>query len=426
MQSNRIDVVVVGAGIVGLAIAHELAKRNLSVTVVERGEPAGECSAGNAGALSYHSFAPLALPGVLSSAVKMMCDPQGPLYVPPLYLPVAASWLLQFVKSAEPSRVYKTAEALAWLLRDAPRDHAQLAEDVGFASEMRSTGQLHLYPSESALAKDAFAWALKSQLGMRMQKVDRKAIRELEPDVSPNYPVGLLLPDDHWLRDSLAYARAIAKASRVRGVTFERASVTALESNALNWRVRAGDRVFSAKHVILASGAWTNSILQSVGLSVPLESQRGYHLHVPDSDTFLSRTIVLADRKVFITPMASGLRIAGTVEFGGTKRPANEHRASLLEHHARAGLPSLNTTRGATTWMGHRPCMPDSMPVLGAAPERPNLWLAFGHGHLGLTGAASTAKLIADCVTGQPPHCDQLERFSASRFSQPVNWKGWH
>ncbi|MEX3815911.1 NAD(P)/FAD-dependent oxidoreductase [Paraburkholderia sp. BR13439] len=409
-----------GAGIVGLAIAHELAKRNLAVTVVDKGEPAGECSGGNAGALSYHSFAPLALPGVLSGAIKMMCNPKGPLYVPPLYFPFAASWLFQFVKSAEPARVYKTAESLEWLLHHAPRDHKELATDVGFAQQMRQTGQLHLYPSEVSLAKDAFAWALKSQLGMRMQKLDRKSIREIERDVSPDYVVGLLLPDDHWLRDPLAYARAIADAARLRGVAFERASVTTLESNALNWVVRAGDRVFSATHVVLASGAWSNVLLRSVGLSVPLETQRGYHLHVPQSDTHLSRTIVLADRKVFITPMESGLRIAGTVEFGGTQRPGNERRATLLEHHARAGLPSLNTTRGATTWMGHRPCMPDSMPVLGQAPDRKNLWLAFGHGHLGLTGSAPTAKIIADCVTGRPPQRDQLGRFSAARFGKPA------
>lgn len=421
MQSKNDDVIVIGAGIVGLAIAHELSKRGLRVSVIDRGEPAGECSGGNAGALSYHSFAPLALPGVLSGAIKMMCNPKGPLYVPPFYLPVAASWLLQFVTSAETSRVYRTAESLEWLLRNAPRDHKELADDVDFALEMRHTGQLHLYPSEMSLAKDSFAWALKAQLGMRIQKLDRSAIRELEPDVSPDYRVGLLLPDDHWLRDPLAYARAIALAARTRGVTFHRATVNALESNALNWLVRSPDRVFSAKHVVVASGAWSNKLLQSVGLSVPLESQRGYHLHVPESDTYLSRTIVLADRKVFITPMASGLRIAGTVEFGGTTRPANERRASLLEHHARAGLPSLNTTRGATNWMGHRPCMPDSMPVLGPAPERTNLWLAFGHGHLGLTGAAPTAKLIADCVTGQPPRREKLARFSAARFGKAAS-----
>lgn len=407
-----------GAGIVGLAIAHELAKRGLKVTVVDKGEPAGECSGGNAGALSYHSFAPLALPGVLAGAVKMMCDPKGPLYVPPLYLPFAASWLFRFVRSAEPARVYETAESLEWLLHHAPRDHKELAADVGFEQQMRQTGQLHLYPSEKSLAKDAFAWALKSQLGLRMQKLDRKAIREIERDVSSNYAVGLMLPDDHWLRDPLAYARAIEGACRSRGVAFERENVTSLESNALSWIVRTSDRVFSATHVVVASGAWSNALLRTVGISVPLETQRGYHLHVAQSDTYLSRTIVLADRKVFITPMESGLRIAGTVEFGGIHRPENQQRAALLEHHARAGLPALNTTRGVTTWMGHRPCMPDSMPVLGQAPDRRNLWLAFGHGHLGLTGSASTAKLIADCVTDQPPQSDRLARFSAARFGK--------
>ncbi|MEK6420298.1 MAG: FAD-dependent oxidoreductase [Burkholderia gladioli] len=416
MYTNNRDVIVVGAGIVGLAIAHELARRDLRVTVVERGEPAGECSSGNAGALSYHSFAPLALPGVLSGALKMMSDPKGPLYVPPLYLPKVAPWLLQFVRAAEPARVYEIAEALAWLLRDASREHLRLAREVGFADRIGATGQLHLYPSDKALAKDAFGWALKAQLGLRLQKLDRGAIGELEPDVAPGYGVGLLLPDDHWLRDPVAYARAIEAAARGRGVTFERTGAEALESRALVWQVRTGNGVLCARHVVVAAGAWSNALLRSVGIGVPLESQRGYHLHVPDSGTALSRTIVLADRKLFITPMDSGLRIAGTVEFGGTQRAANARRAGLLEHHARAGLPGLDTTHGATRWMGHRPCMPDSLPVLGPAPGRTNLWLAFGHGHLGLTGAASTAQVIADGVTGTGPGVPMLARFSAARF----------
>lgn len=158
---------------------------------------------------------------------------------------------------------------------------------------------------------------------------------------------------------------------------------------------------YTADDIVLAAGAWSAGLLRPLGLRVPLESQRGYHLHAGQPGVRLSRPLVLADRKVFMTPMETGLRIAGTVEFGGLVMPPTGRRAAMLGIAAKEGLPGLQLDEQVSTWMGHRPCMPDSLPVLGPVPQQAGLWCAFGHGHLGVTGAVNTAQWIATAMRGE-------------------------
>jgi glycine/D-amino acid oxidase-like deaminating enzyme len=408
------DVIVIGAGIIGLATAYDLHKLGRNVQILDREEPASQCSSGNAGALSFHSVAPLALPGILANTLKMLGDREGPLYLPPTYLPQASGWLWRFVRSAGEHRVREIATSLAAFFATAQEDHQQLARDIGQETGIRSTGQLHLYRSEEGLAKDAFSWALKSEHGLRTQRINRAEIEALEPNVADPYRIGLLLEDDHSVINPHAYALAIAQKLASNGVHVQRAQVDTLQRDEQGWTVRAGDTTQRARDIVIAAGAWSARLLATLDVHVPLETQRGYHLHVPSSGAQLSRTVVLTDRKVFLTPMDTGLRIAGTVEFGGLERAPDAHRAALLGKHAQEGLRTLDLA-GATTWMGHRPCMPDSMPVIGPIRAHRGLWAAFGHGHLGLTGSATTGRLLAQAIaTGTPPAA--LRPFSIERF----------
>jgi glycine/D-amino acid oxidase-like deaminating enzyme len=414
-SSDSCDIVVIGAGVIGLALAHHLRKQGRDVTVIDRAEPASQCSMGNAGALSFHSVAPLAMPGVMKSALSMLRDPDGPLYLPPAYLPYAAEWLWRFVRSAGETRVREIAASLSAFFRSAEADQRQLAGEVGYAANLRTTGQLHLYRSDAHLAKDALGWAIKTEHGLRLTRLSRAEIQAMEPDVSPDYPIGLFLENDHSVVNPHGYALAIARSIAQAGVSIRRADVKSLRPHADGWQIATDHAPLFARDVVIAAGAWSTQLLAPLGVRVPLETQRGYHVHVPESGTHLSRTIVLTDRKVFITPMDTGLRIAGTVEFGGLVREPHQRRASLLARHAKEGLPALDLLRGSTTWMGHRPCMPDSMPVLGAVPQHPRLWLAFGHGHLGLTSSATTGRLLAQTIcTGHT--AAELEPFSMMRF----------
>lgn len=180
------------------------------------------------------------------------------------------------------------------------------------------------------------------------------------------------------------------------------------------WHLHSGEQSWPADHVVVCAGMGSRGLLATLNLSVPLESQRGYHLQAPHPGVTLSRIVVLADRKIFMNPMQGQLRIAGTVEFGGTGKPMNQQRALLLKDHALAGLDNLDTS-GFTTWLGHRPCLPDSLPVIGPVANLPGLWTGFGHGHLGLTGSVNTGRLLARAMAGQTS-ANELAPFSLSRF----------
>ncbi|ALM87090.1 FAD-dependent oxidoreductase [Bordetella sp. N] len=410
--------IVIGAGIVGLCTAHALARAGHAVTLLDPEAPGSQCSSGNAGALSSGSVVPLAMPGLLKNTAGMLLDPTGPLHIPFHYWARGASWLLQFARAARPERVERIAAALQTLLQDAVASHERVAAAIGRPDFISRSGQLHLYPDAKALAKDAGGWAMKQAHGLRVEHVDAAAIRALEPNVRASYTTGVFLPDEASVNDPLGYAQAIAADLRARGARFEQARVTHLARGADAWQVGAGDRRWQARHVVVSAGAWSTQVLASLGLHVPLQTQRGYHLQLAGGAAApaVSRVVVLADRKVFMNPMRGGLRIAGTVEIDALDRPANARRAELLREHARAGLQGVDL-EGGSVWMGHRPCLPDSMPVLGPVPAAEGLWCAFGHGHLGLTESVNTGDWIAAAIAGQAPAA--MAAFSLTRF------RGW-
>ncbi|WP_282342168.1 FAD-dependent oxidoreductase [Pseudomonas sp. PS02288] len=409
---NRIA--VIGAGIVGLCTAHYLRKAGHAVVVIDPQDAGAGCSSGNAGSLASGAVAPLAMPGILRSAPGMLMDRRGPLYVPADYLLRVAPWMTRFVLAARPDRVARIAEALHQLIGDAVACHRALAAEIGHPELIVDSGQIHLYPNAEAMDKDAAGWALKREHGLRLERIDAARIHAMEPAVGAEYRVGYYLPEQPWVANPQRYATALADLLKARGVEFVRTSIRRLQAQETGWRLHGDGASYAARQVVLAAGAWSAELLATLNLKVPLESQRGYHLKLLRPGVSLSRIVVLADRKVFITPMEDGLRVAGTVEFGGLQRLPSERRAALLAEHAEAGLPGLDT-RERESWMGHRPCLPDSLPVIGPVPGHGGLWCAFGHGHLGLTGSAPTGRLIAAAI-GDPAQARRLAPFSLSRF----------
>jgi len=401
MNSNAShSVTVIGAGIVGLCVAYFLRKEGFAVQVIDPEEPGSQCSFGNAGAISAGSVAPLAMPGILKSSAKMLLEADSPLYVPPHYWLRSAPWLRRFVASATPQRVEEIATALTALFADAVENHRALAREVGCPDRIVQTGQLHLYRNAAALEKDMGSWRLRERHGVKCERLDAQAIRALEPAVSDEYTVAMFMPEQGAVTHPFAYAQAIAEAARQRGVVLVRDRVRMLAPDAEGWKVQGAKRTSQSKFVVLAAGAWSAELLRPLGLRVPLESQRGYHLHVATPNITIGRPVVFADRKVFAVPMEHGLRISGTVEFGGLEMPPTSRRAAALGEAAVQGLPGLEL--GApSVWMGHRPCLPDSLPVLGPVQSYPGLWCAFGHGHLGVTGSVNTGRWIAEGIGGR-------------------------
>lgn len=388
-------VAVVGAGIIGATISHALAKRGAEVTLVDRDEPGRGCSYGNSGAISAGSVAPVAMPGVIASVPKMLLDKDSPLFLPPSYLPKALPWLLQFVASAAPSRVEVSAKALDGFHRGAVAKHVALAAEVGVPELILQQGHLHLYPDEAALAKDAGSWRMRDEYGYPSQKLDREGILSLEPRVGERYRVARFLADHATILNPMRYVQAIVRAFASRGGKVERREVRTLSPQTGGaWSLGETD---GFDQVVVAAGAWSTRLLDPLGVKVLLESQRGYHVQFPGASRTVSRTVILADKKIFVTPMEEGLRCGGTVEIAGLDRPPDPRRAAILTRIVRETFPGLDGIEPAT-WMGHRPCMPDSVPVAGPVEGKPGLWIALGHGHLGMTDSIATSERIAGAM----------------------------
>lgn len=391
-------IAVIGAGIVGTCIAHTLRKRGAEVVLLDRNPPGSGCSFGNLGAISTSSVAPLAMPSVLRSLPAMLLDPGSPLILRPAYLPRAAPWLARFLLSTRRGRVEASSDALARLHTGAIEAHVALAAEVGVPELVVRRGQLHLYGSSAAYDKDAAAWQLRAAHGLPFEQLDAGDIEALEPHVGRRYPLGLYLPGDATVLNPLRYVQAIAADFLARGGQFRQAEVRRLaQTGPRQWRLGLDDGhepTFS--QVVVAAGAWAPRLLEPIGIRLPLESQRGYHVQFEGGAGLVSRSVVLVDKKAFLAPMETGLRIGGTVEIAGLERPADPRRSMLLEQVARNTFPALEGV-GCAHWMGHRPCMPDSVPVIGES-DRPGLHLAVGHGHLGLTDSVATARRIGDAV----------------------------
>ena len=416
-MDKKPSILVIGAGIVGLCCAWHLARQGADVTVVDREGPGEGTSSGNAGAISPGSVAPLAMPGVLKQVPGMLLDSRGALHIPAHYWPIAFPWLWRFVLQARPERVAAIAQALSFLMHGAEERHLEILAAEGALDLIVNNGQLYLYRDAHHLAKDDAAWELRREHGLSLRVLDRVGLLELEPEVSTNYCVAVFVPHQGQSVNPLRQSRVVARGVERMGGRILRGLVSALTTEGHRVTGALVDGVpLDADHVVLAAGAWSANLMAPLGIRVPLESQRGYHIMLTDPGVMPRRPLVPADRKAFLTPMEDGLRIAGTVEFGGTETSPNPARAALLLEDLAKVYPQADTRGAKPHWMGHRPCLPDSLPVVGPVKAWPGLWCAFGHGHLGLTASAPTAALLAAAMLGPKPNSD-LTPYGIERFA---------
>lgn len=407
---------VVGAGVVGLSVAWALARDGWTVTIFDPNPPGSGASFGNSGSLSSGSVVPLAVPGALRSGLKMIADPNAPLAVRRRYVLRALPWLREFVRASDDASVRQVAGALLEILAPTLPAWRQVLDEIGANDLLRATGQLHLYTSHQHLAADAYAWRLRETLGVRGERLEGAALAERQPGVAATYPIGMFLADSASILDPHGLCLRLADALARRGVRFVHEPVRALRADGT---LEAAGRSWPAGACVLAAGAWSASLLQGLGVRVPLESQRGYHLQLAGHEVApgvsLRCQVVPADTKVFIVPMREGVRCGGTVEFAGLRAAPAPRRFALLRSSLARVFPGMPAQPPGEVreWMGHRPCLPDTLPVLGPLPGLPAVWTAFGHGHLGLTMSAVTGQWIAQALAGRAPPA--LARFSATR-----------
>ena len=406
---------MVGCGIVGVCCALYLQRDGHSVVVIDPGGPGEACSSGNAGQFVTGYCVPLGLPGIAREVPAMVMDPLGPLTIRWPYLPALLPWLLRFLAASSPGRVGEIAQALYRLNKDALTAFAPLLEQAGAGHLIRRNGRLDVYQSERVFAKAQVKFDLLRRCGVRVETLDQKGVRELEPVLADRCRQGVFYPESAHTTSPLRLTRLLAEDFVRRGGRLLRERVTDFRTGADGaWWVVTDVARHPADQLVLAAGAYSRPLAAKLGSRLPLEAERGYHLMLPQAGIELQRTVVHGDRYFGLTPMEGGMRLAGTVELASVHAKPNFARADALFQAARHALPSLNG-RGAVRWMGCRPSMPDSLPVLGRSPVHRSVYFAFGHGHLGLTGAAASGRIIADLVA-QRAEDSQFEAYRADRF----------
>jgi len=421
MSIEHKKVAVVGAGIVGVCTALLLQRRGFHVTMIDPNPPGEGASFGNAGCFNGSSVVPMSMPGMITSVPRWLVDPMGPLSIRFRYLPRLTPWLIRFLLAGRQSKVKEQATALRSLLNTTVPLITSLADEAGARHLIRHEGHLYVYRTEEGFAKDSGGWELRRLNGISTQTLDAAALRDFDPNLSHAFTKGILIEENGHTTNphrlvTLLFGKVVAN-----GGQFVNARVTGFEivGQALkSIRTNVGEIAVDA--AVIAAGAHSKSLAASLGDDVPLDTERGYHIVIRDPEVTPRIPTTDAEGKFIATPMETGLRIGGTVELAGLSAPPNWKRAHILFKQARNLLPGLAPAASEdhyTKWMGFRPSMPDSLPVIGPSCRTPDVIYAFGHGHLGMTGAPMTATIVSELIAGEKTSID-ITPFAAARFSR--------
>lgn len=407
--------VVIGGGIVGVCTALYLQADGWRVTLLERGGIGEGASFGNASVLASGGVNPVAEPGILWQVPGMLLDPLGPLRLRWGYLPRMSGWLLRFLAASRPGRVEEIAKALAALLGDSVETTQELAAAHGLEAMIRRQGWLTVYTTKASFEAAAGTRALKRRHGVTVEELGPEELRQMEPALAPDLAGGIFLPEVGQLVQSYDFVLGLASAFKAGGgkvVKGEARGFAMLDGRVAG--VVADSGTLSCDAAVVAAGAWSKPLARELGVKVPLDTERGYHLTIPDAGIELNRPVCDSESGMVCSSLGNGLRVAGTVELGGLTAPPDWRRAEMLGTRGKRLLPELRT-EGASRWMGFRPSMPDSLPVIGLAPGHANVALAFGHGHLGVTLGAKTGRMVAALLSGRDPGID-ARPYAADRF----------
>jgi D-amino-acid dehydrogenase len=408
---------VLGAGIVGTSVAVHLAKRGLAGALVDQRGPGEGTSYGNAGIIEGNTVFPAAFPSSFAELVRVALKRSPAVNYHLAHLLRIAPWLLAFRDASQPARLIETAHLMRPLFARAVAEHAALAAEAGADHHLSRRGWIKLYRTEGAFAAQAPELDLAARLGIANVPLDRDGAQALEPALGDAFRRAV-----HWtgavsVNNPLALTRAYAARFAVLGGVTLTGDARTLHRADHCWRVETASGPLDAGDVVIALGPWTLEILNPLGIRLPLAVKRGYHRHYrPRGNATLSRPVLDAEKGYVLVPMEQGIRVTTGVEFAARDAAPTPVQFDRVLPRARELFP-LGEPVEPQPWLGARPCFADSRPVISRAPRQRGLWLAFGHGHWGLTLGPATGRLIAEMMTGTTPFCDP-KPYAADRFMQ--------
>ncbi|MGV8935680.1 MAG: NAD(P)/FAD-dependent oxidoreductase [Allorhizobium sp.] len=408
-------VVVVGAGIVGVSTAIWLQRAGHRVTLVDRLGVAEGTSYGNGGVLASSGIVPVTVPGLLRKAPRMLLDRNQPLFLRWPYLPKLAPWLIRYLSHANVADVERIAAAIHGVIGDSLSDHQALSEGTGAERYLVPSDYVFAYNNRAHFEGDAFGWSIRRDHGFAWDELEGAAFQNYDPGLSPNLGFGARLGGHGLISDPGAYVKALAAHAEQGGANFRKGEVSDIvHAHGKVSGVAIDGETLACDDVVIATGVWSKPLAKKLGLDVPLESERGYHIELVEPNFMPRSPLMIASGKFVVTPMEGRIRIAGMVEFGGLEAPASRAPFELLMRNIKAAMPTL-TWKDTREWMGHRPAPADSIPVIGAVPNISGAWLGFGHHHIGLTGGPKTGRLLAQMISGHKSNFD-LAPYAPIRF----------
>jgi D-amino-acid dehydrogenase len=414
-EAIKPDVIVIGAGIIGISIALKLQLEGKQVLVLDRKGIASETSAGNAGAFAFSDVIPLATPGIMRKAPKWLIDPLGPLSVCPTYALKILPWMFQFWRASWKDKYQAALNAQTELMNLSKAALERQIIAVNGEALIRREGQLQLYEGLAEFNDSLASWKTRQDLGVVFEFLeDPEEIAKIQPGIDPRFTHAVFTPEWKNVVHPAKWTQHLADTFEKLGGEIAIESIQSIDLKEKSVALKCDDRDYETEHIVLAAGAWSKALAKSIGDSLPLDTERGYNTTLPANAFDLKTHITFSNHGFVISKAGEGVRVGGAVEFGGLDLKPNYKRADVLLNKAASFLPELNIT-GGVQWMGFRPSMPDSLPVIDYSNQSKRVIYAFGHGHLGLTQSAGTAELVSDLLTEKKASI-LMSPYSATRF----------
>jgi glycine/D-amino acid oxidase-like deaminating enzyme len=409
------SIVVIGAGIQGVCISLCLIKKGFKVTLIDREDPGNHsASYGNAGHFSPYASVPMNRPDILADVPSMLLNSSGPLALKWNYVPKMMPWFFKFIKNCSTKKMMHTAKYMHQILDLAIPAYDELFQDIDVSELVESKGILYFWTNKDLKSREREI-KIRNQLGIKQQLLSPDEIHDLEPHIKRIYHGGILYSNARHARNPKKILLKLFDLYKSKGGKFEKQNVKSINFTTDDKPIIKTDlNSYNFDKAVIACGAFSKKLTDQVDEKIPLETERGYHIHFKGYDHLLSRPVIFLNKGFGITPMEQGLRVVGTVEFGGLKNPASKKRILNLVNNAKYLLPDLK--EHDDEWLGFRPTLPDFLPVLGPSKNCKNLFYSFGHHHLGWTLGAISGKIISGMIAGENTNLD-LSAYNSKRFS---------
>ena len=410
---NKLKIGIIGAGIQGVCNALFLQKKGFQVTLFDRGEPGNSATYGNAGHFSPYASVPLNRPDVLADVPAMLLSSKGPLALKWNYVPKMIPWFLKFIINCTNKKMLHTAKNMYQILDLALPAFDELFDEIDISGLVENKGIIYFWNDKNLKSRE-LEIRIRNELGVKQQLLSPKEIHDLEPNIKPVYHGGVYYDYARHARDPKKILIKLFNNFTIKGGKFIKLNIKDINFDEEKPVLRSEAQRFVFDKLVIACGAFSKKLTDKLHENIPLDTERGYHIHFKDYDHLISRPVIYSNRAFGMTPMEQGLRVVGTVEFGGLKNPLSKSRIKNLIDNAKALLDDLPEHKDE--WLGFRPSLPDFLPVIGPSKNYKNVFYSFGHHHLGWTLGAISGKIISNMIANENTNLD-LKPYSSLRFS---------